>query len=199
MLFSWFQKSGPDMEAVWKRLEAWMKVNAKPVLTNLNPGAKDEAIRALEEILEIKLPADFKAFYKIHNGQEDDSQGLMDAEELLSLENIAFQYSIWKELYDTGDFEGEKSEPAPGVKDDWWNPKWIPITHDGGGNHICIDLDPAPGGKKGQIIRMWHDDYSRAVLAYSFGEWMEAYVKGCEAGQYVYSEDWAAIIDKDNL
>jgi cell wall assembly regulator SMI1 len=57
------------------------------------------------------------------------------------------------------------------VRDDWWNPRWIPFTHDGGGNHLCLDLDPAEGGAVGQVISMWHDSGERAVQGHSFGEW----------------------------
>ena len=51
------------------------------------------------------------------------------------------------------------------VPDLWWNPKWIPLTADGGGNGKMIDLDPTGNGTAGQIIQMWHDDPIRSKEA----------------------------------
>ncbi|MHC8969851.1 SMI1/KNR4 family protein [Priestia aryabhattai] len=41
-----------------------------------------------------------------------------------------------------------------------------------GGDDICIDLDPAEGGKNGQIITFWHDWAQREVIADSLEEWV---------------------------
>nr|WP_241011423.1 SMI1/KNR4 family protein [Burkholderia sp. Ac-20392] len=50
--------------------------------------------------------------------------------------------------------------------------KWIPFTHDGSGNHLCIDLDPADDGFSGQVIRVWPDDARRERIAGGFSEWL---------------------------
>ncbi|WP_374196413.1 SMI1/KNR4 family protein [Burkholderia sp. Se-20378] len=91
---------------------------------------------------------------------------------LLSSHEILAQWRIWKGLVDGGDFDGVESEPDPGIGDDWYNLKWIPFTHDGSGNHLCIDLDPADDGFSGQVIRVWHDDARRERIAGGFSEWL---------------------------
>jgi cell wall assembly regulator SMI1 len=144
-----------------------------------------------------KLPEDFRDFYKVHNGQEADVDGLIDAEEILSIDRIKEQWGIWKELYDNGTFTGKHSDPDDGIKDDWWNPRWIPFTFDGAGNHYCLDLDPDEDGEAGQVIRMWHDDAERIHLAYSFGEFIEGYVEDMEAGELHYSEEYGGIFYTD--
>ncbi|MBO7776747.1 SMI1/KNR4 family protein [Burkholderia pseudomallei] len=58
------------------------------------------------------------------------------------------------------------------MKDDWYNLKWIPFTHDGSGIRLCLDLDPAEGGTLGQVVRIWHDDEARELVAGSFSEWL---------------------------
>ncbi|WP_156441033.1 SMI1/KNR4 family protein [Burkholderia sp. ABCPW 14] len=50
------------------------------------------------------------------------------------------------------------SETDQVIKDDWYNLKWIPFTHDGSGIRLCLNLDPAEGGTLGQVVRIWHDD-----------------------------------------
>ncbi|MEO1655927.1 MAG: SMI1/KNR4 family protein, partial [Bacteroidota bacterium] len=165
-------------------------------------GAQEEDVKKLEDLIGLSLPAEVIAFYKMHNGQEPDFYYLMDGEELLSLERMGDEWSIWKDLLDSGDFEQDgqaiESEPEEGIRNNWWNPAWIPLTYDGAGNHYCLDLDPTPQGKSGQIIRMWHDSSERELIADSFQEWMEAYVDGLEAGAFVYSEEYGAIISQED-
>src|SRR5690606_12156798 len=185
------------MENSWKRMKSWLKTNAAHIVDELNGPATDEELLALEQQLNLTLPQEYKSFLKIHNGQDRDSEGLIDTEELLSTERVLEEWTVWKDLLDNGDFDDSQSDPDEGVKEDWWNPKWVPITYDGSGNHYCLDLDPAPGGTSGQIIRMWHDSGERELLADSFAEWIEDYTDQWEEGVYMYSEDWGGIINKE--
>ena len=187
------------MTEIWKRMKDWLNANAPHIIDDLNAPADNEALMTLEKQLNVALPESYKAFLKIHNGQDRDSEGLIETEELLSSDRILEEWRVWKDLLDSGDFDDSESAPDEGVKNDWWNVRWIPITYDGSGNHYCIDLDPAPGGTEGQIIRMWHDSGERELLAESFEEWLKNYVDQWEEGDYVYSEDWAGIINKDDL
>ncbi len=100
-------------------------------------------------------------------------------------------------MLDGGDFNGISSAPDDGIKSNWWNPKWITFTHNGGGDHLCIDLDPSPNGVRGQVISMWHDMEERELKAPNFGAWFEDYVAGVLAGKYVYSEEYGGLIDVD--
>lgn len=34
-----------------------------------------------------------------------------------------------------------------------WSKGWIPFVEDGSQNYLCIDLDPGPRGKAGQVVR----------------------------------------------
>jgi cell wall assembly regulator SMI1 len=62
--------------------------------------------------------------------------------------------------------------PDHGVRAKWFHDKWLPIAEDGGGNFVCIDLDPAPGGTAGQIVEFRHDDSARPRLAASLLEYL---------------------------
>lgn len=186
------------MQELWSRLETWLRANATDVLETLRPGATEEQIAHAEALLSVQFPDDFKAAYRIHNGQ-DEGSGLMDGREFLSLERIQDEWKVWKELLDGGDFGDVSSEPVGPIRTDWWHPAWIPITYDGSGNHDCLDLAPAAGGQVGQIIDFWHDDPSRSVAAASFGAWFAAFVEECEAGAYVYSDAYNGIVDVDDV
>lgn len=179
------------MKKVWKKIEECLENNAKHVLDSLQPGATDEEIAETERYLGVKFPEEVKKSYKIHNGQYPSKMiGFIEGRDFLSLEEIKSQWTIWKELVEGGDFEGNEGEPEGPVKPDWYNLKWIPITHNGGGDHHCIDLDPAEEGNIGQIIEMWHDDGARTVVAKSLKDWLKEFANALEEGEYIVNDEY---------
>jgi len=187
------------MKEAWTKIEDWLRNNAGQIYESLNDGATDDVLDELEELVNKKLPDNFKEFYRIHNGQDQDGFGLIDAEELLSVERIIEEWNVWKELYDQGVFADSVSEADKGVKEVWWNPHWIPITYDGSGNHYCLDMSPDDGGKKGQIIRIWHDSPERELIADSFQEWIEFFAEDLENEEYIFSEEYGGLINSQDV
>jgi cell wall assembly regulator SMI1 len=188
-----------NMHEIWKKFEAWLETNWPDGLKDLNPPATAEEISALETALGVSLPADYVACLKTHNGQANTVGGLFDNTDFLSTSAIFDQWKVWKELLDSGTFDGNNSEPEPGIKDDWWNAKWIPFTYNGCGDHHCLDLAPAQGGRVGQVITMWHDMGERTLLADSFSSWFDAYVRDVIAGKYVYSDHFGGLTNVTHL
>lgn len=181
----------------WTAFETWLGKHWPEGLADLNPPATSDEIATLEAALGVRLPGDFVDFLKVHNGQKGKVGGLFDNTEFLSTSAILEQWTIWKELLDSGEFEGIESEPDSGVQSDWWNAGWIPFTHNGGGDHYCLDLAPGSGGIDGQVITMWHDMGTRAVQASGIAQWFRRYVDAVLAGKYVYSEDFGGLTDAD--
>ncbi|MCM3628428.1 SMI1/KNR4 family protein [Paenibacillus glycanilyticus] len=168
------------MKRLWDRMETWLKENAPEVLTDLHPGASESEISHLEEAVGFELPSELKESLRIHNGQSGDSQWLIAGWELLSTERILEEWQVWKDLYDSGSFEDWAIEAQDGVANVWWQPAWLPLTYDGSGNHHCIDLSPAHGGSRGQIITMWHDSGERDIAAINYTQWFEHLVSTFE-------------------
>lgn len=160
----------------WLRLDEWLADNPEEIPSRLNPAASDEDMLALEAALDVKLPEDFVESLKVHNGQPSIAGDFFDGDGLLAVEDILSEWSAWKELVTSGDFDECTSEPDEGIKDDWYNLNWIPFTSNGGGDHLCLDLDPTDGGTVGQVIRVWHDDDRRTLVARSFREWLHRFV-----------------------
>ena len=180
-----------EAKQLWETLKQWLQENKVPdVVENLNPGATLQEFVSAENILSVKFPMGFKEVYTIHNGQNGKAVGLHSKGELLSLQEIVRQWQIWKELVDDGVFKDAHSESDDPIKSDWWNPKWIPFTHNGGGDHLCLDFDPAEGGLVGQVITMWHDSRDRSVIAPSFEKWLEEYCNDLLANKYHYNADF---------
>lgn len=187
------------MRDEWSRFESWLKAHFLKGYNDLNEPAKDEQINILESKLSVKLPSKFVEFMKTHNGQRGKSGWIIDGSELLSCERIIDEWEVWNGLLVRGEFEDNKEKRDNGVKDDWWNPNWVPFTYDGCGNHLCIDLDPAESGTVGQIITMWHDESERKIMAASFEQWFAQYVQDVGSGKYVYSDDYEAIVNANDV
>ncbi len=188
------------MKELWTNIENWLQNNdADHIYNSLNQGADEEDFDELEELINRTLPNDFKEFYSVHNGQNANSDGLITAEELMSVERIAEEWQVWKELHDKAIFAESDVDADKGIKEKWWHTGWLPISYDGNGNHYCIDLSPAEGGKKGQIIRVWHDSPEREFVANSFTEWIQNFVDDLENDRCVFSEEWNGIMLKEDL
>lgn len=184
------------MEEVWNRIEAWLGANAPEVLRGLNPPATQDQIANAEKALGVSFPPDVVKSFLIHNGQASNTPWLLDGWEFMSLERIIDEWTVWKGLLDGGDFKDTESESDGHTVTDWWNPRWIPLTYDGAGDHHCLDLNPGPGGNSGQIIIMWHDEGARPLIAPSYRQWLTNLARGFEAGQYELSEEYGAIVKR---
>lgn len=182
------------MRDIWNRIESWLAINAPKLLNNLRPGAIDAQIQEIEELLGVQFPEDFKASYRIHDGQVFDAPNFFDNWEFLSLKRIIDEYNFWKELWNEGKL-GDGREECRGNADGaikinyHWNPKWIPITNNSTGDNECLDLDPDENGTFGQVIIMWHNDPDMSVIANSFRAWLEQFTDDLEAGNFIYYQE----------
>ena len=77
--------------------------------------------------------------------------------------------------------------------DEWWRLPWIPFCGDGGGNHLCVDMEPAEGGINGQVITMWHNDARRELIAKSLTEFIEIIAGDFERGALIWDEEWGGV------
>ena len=174
------------MEELWKRIEIWLRLQAPPLHAALAPGASPEALQRAEARLQVEFPEDVRASYAIHDGT---GFGGLFPFPLLSLQRVVQESNNWREWLHRGTFGDAESTPQGPIKTDWWNVRWIPFTHDGGGNYQCLDLDPAPGGNVGQIINFDHEVGATEVLAPSFRAFLAAFADDLEAGRFAPWED----------
>lgn len=154
-------------EQLWQRiiekgsnLEAGFKESL-----NLQPGATEEDLQLVEETLGVTLPEEMKSFYSIHNGQVWNT-GVNAFVRNLTLSPTVKIIKNWQFLQEEFDPDDETElENEEGIKPFLWNPKWIPIAENGGGDYVCIDTDPSEAGTSGQILYYWHDWGDRSVEA----------------------------------
>lgn len=186
------------VRATWDKLVGYYKVNHATDLEALNPPAMPEELKALEKALPssiMRLPLPYVEFLKIHNGAKGRKATNGDmaifsiiAWEPLSVIEVLKNHEYLDFEMAEGTFGDNRAKAGDGVKAMWWNTKWLPIMENASGDHICIDFDPAPGGKIGQIIHYYHDWEDRRVIADDFGKWFEIAV----TEHIALSEKWKA-------
>ncbi|MBW9158491.1 SMI1/KNR4 family protein [Clostridium tagluense] len=152
------------MEKILERLDSnLIKVRAG-FYPNLNNPLKESEIRSLEEKFNFTIPDDLKKLYQWKNGQSDDCyDSFVNNSMFMSLEDAL---DSAKELTSMIGLDFDV--------DNWWNENWIPIFHNGGGDHICYDISGIFTGQKGQLIEFWHADNDRNVIAPNLKAFIEA-------------------------
>lgn len=138
----------------------------------LQSGATDQDIAGLEDALGVVIPEQIKAFYRIHNGQQQQIETTCFVRNLTlsPIHEIIENWTFLQEEFDPEDWE---VDAQPGVQPLAWNSKWIPIASNGGGDYLCIDTDPTEEGTIGQVLYFWHDWEYRSVEASDFFKFVE--------------------------
>lgn len=138
----------------------------------LQPGATDDDFQLIERTMNITIPKEMKEFFKIHNGQDWRIGGECFVRNL-TLSPITQIIEKWMFLQE--EFEPDELEPDIDyeIKPYLWNPKWIPIAENGGGDYLCLDTDPSDAGHVGQVLYFWHDWGKRSVEARDLFEFLQ--------------------------
>jgi cell wall assembly regulator SMI1 len=174
------------MQDTWQRIDTKFATLIPDILERLGPladGASEDNIARLEEMLGFRLPEEFRQSWAIHDGT--GGRALYTSTGLSDLEQIADNWAMMRGLLEGGEFD----DPAPDLKPrgpirlHWWNLKWVPITDDGSGNHLCLDLDPAEGGSPGQLIDWDHERGPTKVIATGVREYLGRFADDLEAGR----------------
>jgi cell wall assembly regulator SMI1 len=172
---------GVDIESSWQRLTRWAAVC--PLDIAFNPGASEAEIARAEQALGVAFPADLREYLLLANG-EGYSEGFIGDWRLLELKFIVSETQFMRRLVEDGSLGDNTNDSTPAIKGLWWNPQWIPIVTSGSGHFFCVDLDPGPEGKVGQVILFLHDDEDRFLVAPSLLAWFERLADDFERGLY---------------
>jgi cell wall assembly regulator SMI1 len=178
-----------DIAPVLARLDRWYAAHLSPAQYKFNPPATDAQIDTFERLVGVKLPSSYRQLYRWHNGEDEDRWGHIYGIPLLSLNHAAYEWKGWYEVL-SQTFRRDRyaipadSWPKGAVDPAYINLRWIPLTADGAGNSIGIDMDPWPGGRVGQIILFGRDEDVKVVLAESLGKFLEWIAGLLEGGNF---------------
>jgi cell wall assembly regulator SMI1 len=176
------------VRAAWERIEAWLEANAPEQREGLARGATPARIAEAEKALGFALPRELAASLALHDG--DRETGLVGNWNLMSARSIAREWSRMARLLAQGAF-GDARARHRRIRSTWWSPRWVPFVSSGSGHFLCVDLDPAPRGQRGQVIAFFHDEGTRIVVADGVKEWLADIADGLERGRFEHDgESW---------
>lgn len=183
-------------DAAWERYVSAIEKTHPAFRSYLGQGASSAEIAAAEAATRSTFPADLHHLLSRHAGS--NSHFVLPGWELFEPARIADEWAIWEELRRTQFApEGYDCEPNGPIKgDEWWRLGWIPFCGDGGGDHLCVDLDPAEGGTAGQVISMWHDMPNRDLTGTSLTDFIEIIAADADAGHLVWDEEMGGVYER---
>jgi cell wall assembly regulator SMI1 len=168
---------------LWRRIETWLGAHSPNARKDLHAPATIEAIEQLEKVLGTSLPDDFRQSMQIHDGQHSNLP-IFGRWELLESRRVAERWKQHTRIYREQGLVAASARAEGPVRPVWWNLSWVPIATDGGGNDLCLDLDPPARGHRGQLIEYVHDDDVRSVVAPTFRAWLSTYADEIEGEKY---------------
>lgn len=175
------------MSRFWNEIEKILVEKGCLEAFKLNPGASQEEISALEKHIGLQLPRALRELLAVHNGQ-DSGFGLFFGLHFLSINGIRTNWDNWCSLEGDGLNEelqdSMSSKPEGFIKPLYLNRKWVPLTHDYGGNHIGIDYDPDMKGTSGQVIAFGRDDDEKKLKARTFEEFLSLFAQQLRSVQW---------------
>lgn len=169
MLISTFQA-----RLVWRNCYALLDEWAPEIRQRLPPGATAAIIAETERCIGRPLPPIVAELYKVHNGFGLPAilEGKSQYTPLLSLEDALAEWRF--KVSSVGDAKHRPpNHRSEGVRAAYWVQGWLPIATFGNGDLLFLDLDPAPGGRLGQIVEWLHEEHSFPVRDRDIGTYME--------------------------
>ena len=177
-----------SVAASWRRIDAWLDQHAPMLVGQMRAGATPEAIAEAERVLGLELPDAVRASHAVHDGS--GIMSLFPSGDYLSLEEMLDQHKMWTEMEEEyREWMGIKDHPTGPIQKVHYHLKWIPLTHNGGGDHTLIDLAPAEGGVVGQLIDFGHEQGPEGVAATGLAEYLAYLADGLAAGAATIGEE----------
>lgn len=151
----------PPMPELLAHLDRLLRELRPDYYSVLQHGLTDAEWEAFRSRLGLDLPDGFRLLYQWKNGQRDNcSDNILGNYMFVAADSVAET----KELHDS--MIGYDFEPG------WWERTWVPFLHNGGGDHMCLDVGGSFGGRPGQLVEFWHDWEKRAIAAPSLEHWV---------------------------
>lgn len=201
-----------EMKRNWDRLIFNYEKKYKGFSKNFNKGVSENELQQYEAQFGFKLPEDLRELYSICNGDNDKFiAGSILGMKFLTIEKVYEQWKLQNNLLsslsksDVLNLNAQCTSIDPKkIKCQCYNPLWIPIAEDHGGNYIGIDLDPDEQGEVGQIINFGRDENEKLVIANNMNEFVIQIADIIESDEckmekfegqkvFVFNDHWHAI------
>lgn len=178
------------VKSSWAVIDAVFKEWIPAAFRALRPPATPAAIVRVEKKLGVTLPAAVRESYLVHNGMRNTPETLNNFHRLLTLREVVFYWQLCLRFPWDESVRMPKYGHAGRIKTDLrWRLKWVPLMVEAGGDLMCLDLDPGPAGKRGQMFQWYNYGSTRMrVMAGSFREWLDRLATELDAGRFKYTD-----------
>ena len=183
----------PALARQLSEIARWVEEKAPQLPPMFRPPASEVQVAEAERQLGLTLPPALRVLYRLADGQPEGAATLLDAFSWMRLDEVLERAAFLNEFFPDG-LNEEDPDHAPiqadaGIRPTWWWPKWLPIMANGGGDYLCVDLDPEPDGHRGQLIAYFHDETYRSLVARGFEELIESVANGLASGTFDLVDD----------
>ena len=178
------------INGLWRRFENWL-CEYVPVFCRwpLAPVASERDLQVFERTISAKLPTDVRQSYLRHNGSAGVRLlSVVGEGEWVTLTEAARHWTFFQEIRPDLEAGGFLETPKGPMKKVHISAGWIPISDNSGGDHLCVDLDPAEGGKVGQLFSYWHEYGAWRIVAPSFTVFLERLLNHLARGRYAINK-----------
>lgn len=191
------------IEDTWRRIEDWLTEHAPESLAQLgSPVTADDLALAGRVVGD--LPPEYVALLRIHDGVDSAQYGtgIFGGFVLRSLAGALADRDSWRQAYDDlrRDYDIDASMQAPaGVRQAWWHAGWLPVAvnADDPRTTVFLDLDPAPGGTRGQLVRHVVENDALVLICGGVGAWLEQIAATLEGGGVTVARDGDTVVGLD--
>lgn len=173
-----------SFESVWVRYDLELKNHLKEVDYKFNPPATLADVDKIQKMTGVELPEGVLELYKMGNGQADNGFAIFRGMTLLRINDVIRN---WQQMQTVKPKNMEISKEGR-VKDVYWSKLWLPIASDAGNNFICVDFDPALGGTRGQLIRVYTEANIREYIAKTPKSYFAEQAAGLSQGTLKFDE-----------
>jgi cell wall assembly regulator SMI1 len=169
----------------WSAIEEWFSAHTPDESVPLPCGVPQSDLDKAESKLSVRFPRDLRDAWSVHNGT-----GAMAFifGRLLPLSEIVEMWAGFKRGLKLGYYEGRTGNPRGPIKSVWIDLKWIPIAADDEGGFLFVDLVPAKGGKKGQVIQFSRQEGPTDALADSLLAFLQIVARDLQKGKYQFDK-----------
>jgi len=189
---------------IWDRFEAMLKVSAPALLASLRPPATIEQIEVAEGAMSLRLPDDVRKAYLRHNGSVSGEFPRTNDSMLLFVPfhwwaSLAEMTEMWIDLAASKERSRASDPDLFPLPEPFWdelkckpvygNERWIPIGLSGTVSIVYIDLDPAPRGVVGQVMKDT-GVLEPTCIAKGFDHYLEMLIERVERGALIFRDGW---------
>ncbi len=176
-----------EIRQTWRRIDRWLLANVPELAPALREPATAARLAEAERELGVSFESEFRASLAVHDGQDPAYFEVFGDWALLALENVVATWRSFAQMAARGTFttvDDPSVRTKGAVRPRAWDAAWVPIASSGGGDHLLLDLDPADGGDRGQVITHPRLATSHEVLAPGIGAWLARVADDLESGRF---------------